>query len=126
MIKDIELIQTDSGGYDWSFNLDDLNTVQYDKQLESAVVHAVMLKPYEVESNEYLFKGNTAYNYLLDKPTEHVLKLIEDGIKTSCEEIKGVSDAKIEVTNNETTVSINIIILKNNGEEVLIDGISIG
>ena len=125
MIKDIELIQTDTGGYDWNFTVDDLVVARNNNRIRSAVVHAVMLKPYELENNEYATAGNTAHEYVLEKNTEHVNDLIKDGIKSAVEEIAGISDATVEVTSNNTSISVNIIVLKNNGEEVAIDGISI-
>ena len=125
MIKDIELIQTDTGGYDWNFTVDDLVIARNNNQIRSAVIQAVMLKPYELENEEYVTMGNTAHNYVLDKPTSHVQDLIQEGIKSAVEEIAGITDAEIELSSNDGNTSINIIVMKDDGEEVAIDGISI-
>lgn len=123
MTADIEL-EPYGTGFDWKFTDNDLSLVNGDKQLKNAVTHAVMLRYGEIENDTYLMHGNKARQYVKALPTSHVQTLIKENIASSCKEVEGVSDATVELTYNEGTVVINIIVLKSNGEEVLVDGIS--
>ena len=126
MIKDIRLVPS-THGYDWSFGFSDVEIVTGDNQLRNAIIHAVSLRPYELETELYMMQGNKAYDYIKDNPTQHVLELISESIKTTCNEIEGIHDSRVNVEYDydENKFNVSIILQKTDGTEVLVDGIQI-
>ena len=125
MVNDIELIPTKNGCYDWNFGVNDLSVVSGNATIRNAVIHTVLLKPYELSNSTYANLGNLAYEYVKEAPTPHVKTLITEHIRNACMEISGVEDAIVEVTLTDIEAIVNITIIKENGEEVDINGITL-
>lgn len=125
MIKDIILSQTSDNTYDWRFNDDDFLTGTGNSRLQSAVLHATLLKPYELIQELYNDKGCKAYQYTKDRLTTHVKALIEESLNESIKAIHEVQDVRTSIDTTGHTIKSSIIILKTDGTEVIVDGATI-
>lgn len=121
MINDIQLKPTEDGTFDWNFIGNDIENVNGNQRLLSAVVHAVLLRKNELEQNVYSDKGCTAHEYQKLLATPENLDKVAQAIRAEIVNVPGVSDASVEM---KDMVTIHrIVILKNDGKEVMINGI---
>ena len=122
-MQDIELNKTDDNTYDWTFNATDLQTVQGNRQLHTACIHAVLLKPNELLQEIYNDKGCTAHDMIRASATYTNKVFIEESIITSCKDLYGVYDATCTVElDSENGIGITeLTLITSQGEEVLIN-----
>lgn len=125
MINDVILSQTSPGTYDWRFEGGDVVSGGGTDRLQSAIIHAILLELYEMETDYYELRGCKAHDYIGEDRTEHVQILIEESIADCVRSIHGVRDAKVTVMGEANTVNVRIIILQDDGTEVLFDGATI-
>ena len=120
--NDIELKNNGNGTFDWKFLLDDVSDVRGNARLRSNVIHAILLRPYELEQEFYAFEGCVAWDYINDKRVDHVLTLLAEGMRLSAQKIDGVKDATVELnTRGGYNVVSSILLFKDDGTEVLIE-----
>lgn len=122
-MNDIHLIKTNNT-FDWNFTETDIDKAIGDDRLRSAVIHAISLKRGELIQEIYKNKGSLLYNYSNTTNTETNRKFLEEAIKLSCTEIEGISDAKVNLVSDDLGMLniADITIIKNDGEEVCING----
>ncbi len=124
-MQNIELIKDKkTGGYDWNFLFNDLNTVTGDNKIISDVIHTILLKPSELLPVFYEDKGDPAWEYIREKPTENNLYAISETVEYELEQLEEVNAAKVEIIENiNNNIVLKVVIETNNGGEVVIDGI---
>lgn len=123
-MKDIELVRSGVGTYDWRFSMGDLSVVNGIIALRNSVIHAVLLHLGELSQEVYKNKGSLAYSYAKAKDTETNRKYIEESLTATIKEVDGVYDAKVKVeTKNAYTLVSEVTITRNNGDEVVIGAI---
>lgn len=113
-----------NGCYDWKFGVSDVSNVIGNQQLRSAVIHAVLLKPYELEQVFYQDKGCFVHEYVRGLGNSNTENLIKESIISSVKRINGIVDANVELNYTDGEVHIpKITLIKVNGEEVNINAI---
>jgi limonene-1,2-epoxide hydrolase len=78
-----------------------------------------------MEPELYQDKGCKAHDYVKDRMTQHVQTLVEEGINESIQNIHGVQEARTTIETGEMGIKSSIVILRDDGEEVVVDGATI-
>lgn len=123
MIYDIELVKSNNGCFDWNFTGTDISVVTGVQRLRSAVVHSIQCRKGELDLEVYSNSGSLVFEYVRSKNTTQNMEYIRESIISSCREIRGVDDARVELHRNNSGINIDRVVLLYNGVEVDLGGI---
>lgn len=124
MLKDIHLTQSPNNCYDWTFDRGDLRIDIGNSQLKDAVTHALLLHMNELNLLLYVDKGSNVQYYISNTAKTRNKEIVEEEIIRVCKQIRGVNDARTDITFEEKGLQIrNITLVKDDGSEVRLDEI---
>lgn len=123
MIKDIQLVESKYGKYDWSFNGVDVDTVIGNERIINAVKHSILLKYGELRQKLYQNKGSQLHYYIPCTNNDNNIEFIQEEIKVNCTSIDGISDAIVSVEAETLGIKIKeLIVTRDDGREVVVIG----
>ena len=124
--NDIQLSDNGDGTFDWNFGYDDVVNVTGAQRRRSNIIHSVMLQPYELREELYAVKGCNVWNYVNERRTDHVITLLRESVRMTVNEIEGIRDSKVTITDKgEYGISIGILLFRNDGTEEVVEWSSV-
>ena len=123
-MKDINLTNTGSGTYDWTFKDNNLEVVNGVLDLRNQVIHALLLKRDELRVSVYEGKGSFLEDYVKMKNSEKNKELVKNSLEATVNEIDGVyaSNITIDIQNGQLLIA-NVTLIREDGREVDIGAI---
>ena len=124
IMKDINLTNTGSGTYDWTFKDNNLEVVNGVLDLRNQVIHALLLKRDELRVSVYEGKGSFLEDYVKMKNSEKNKELVKNSLEATVNEIDGVyaSNITIDIQNGQLLIA-NVTLIREDGREVDIGAI---
>ena len=119
-MNDIELVNMGNGFFDWKFDDRGVCNVIGESQLRSMVIHAIMLRPSELEQYPYEGKGSSVYSQVNNLGNENTQNLLVENVISTVTSIPGIVDARVTLGDTPGVIT-EIVLVRDDGTEVVID-----